>query len=347
MVDGVILLVDASEGPMAQTKFVLSKALAANKKAIVVLNKVDREGHRAQEVESEIFDLFCALSSNDELLDYPLMYASAKQGWVTDSLANVPGKNGVIPLLDKIVELIPPASISTNINAPFALSVNTISTDVHLGRIVTGKVEAGKVKVGDPIKVMNRDGANLFSVSKVTKLFYLEGLCRVDVEEAYAGEIISLAGCEGGVADTVCDPELTEPVKTIPISPPVISMTFAPNDSPLNGREGSKLTSSMIKERLRKEVENNVTLTLRPSNDVEAIDVQGRGELQIGILVETMRREGFELTVCPPKVLAVEGPDGVKREPFEDVTVDADAEFQGAIIDNMSNRNGNLVELKV
>lgn len=348
MVDGVILLVDASEGPMAQTKFVLSKALAANKKAIVVLNKVDREGHRADELESEIFDLFCALTANDELLEYPLMYASARQGWVVTSLKDVPGKDGVVPLLDMIVTKIPPANISSDISAPFSLSVNTIQTDNHLGRIVTGKIESGTVTIGDRIKVLDIHGNETLKESKVTKLFYLQGLKRVDVEVAYAGEIISLAGSEALVTDTVCSPANTRPVPTVPISPPVISMTFAPNDSPINGREGNRLTSTMIKERLLKEVSNNVTLVLKPSADSEeSIDVQGRGELQIGILVEAMRREGFEMTISPPRVLSVQGDDGVSKEPFEEVVVDVDPELQGLVIDSMSNRNGALTELKM
>jgi len=346
MVDGVVLLVDASEGPMSQTKFVLSKALAANKKAVVVLNKVDREGHRAEEVEGEIFELFCALSSNDELLDYPLMYASAKQGWVTTSLKSVPGKDGVVPLLDAIIKHIPPAFEKQKLNEPFSLAVNTIQTDNHLGRIVTGKVESGRVSIGDEIKVLNGKGEQLGTKSKITKLFYLEGLKRVDVESANAGEIVSIAGSDGGVADTICSLDVTTPLATVPISPPVISMTFGPNDSPLSGKEGTKLTSSMIKDRLIKETENNVTLSLRPSSDSESIDVQGRGELQIGILVETMRREGYELTVSPPRVLAVVGEDGVSREPFEEVIVDVDPEMQGLVIQSMSNRKGNLAELK-
>ena len=318
MVDGVVLLVDASEGPMSQTKFVLSKALAANKPAIVVLNKIDREGHRAEEVEGDIFELFCALTSKDELLDYPIMYASGRQGWVTNNAKELPGKD-VTPLLDMIIKHFPAAKTPEAVNGEFALCVNTIQTDNHLGRIVTGKVESGKVSVGDRIKVLNREGKALFPDSKVTKLFYLEGLKKVDVEHAYAGEIVSLAGCDGGVTDTICAPECTQAISTIPISPPVISMTFGPNDSPLAGKEGNKLTSSMIKERLHKEIENNVTLQLRPSDvDPETLDVQGRGELQIGILVETMRREGYEMTVSPPRVLAVVGDDGVSREPFEE-----------------------------
>jgi len=345
MVDGVVLLVDASEGPMSQTKFVLSKALAANKPAIVVLNKIDREGHRAEEVEGEIFELFCALTSNDALLDYPIMYASGRQGWVTTSATQLPGKD-VSPLLDMIVKHFPAAKSADAVDGQFSFCVNTIQTDNHLGRIVTGKVESGKVSIGDKIKVISREGKPLFPETKVTKLFYLEGLKKVDVDHAYAGEIVSLAGCEAGVTDTVCAPDCTVPVPTIPISPPVISMTFGPNDSPLNGKEGNKLTSSMIKDRLQKEIENNVTLQLKPSADPEALDVQGRGELQIGILVETMRREGFELTVSPPRVLAVVGDDGVSREPFEEVTVDVDPDLSGVIIDSMSNRKGNMIEFK-
>jgi GTP-binding protein len=202
MVDGVVLLVDASEGPMSQTKFVLSKALAAKKPAIVVLNKVDREGHRADEVETDILDLFCALTSDDNLLDYPLLYASAKQGWVTTDITKIPGKEGVVPLLDTILKRIPPPNAANVVNEPFALGVNTIQTDSFLGRIVTGRVESGKVSMGDRVKVMNREGNVVEPDVKVTKLFYLEGLQRVDVEHAYAGEIVSLAGTQGGVADT-------------------------------------------------------------------------------------------------------------------------------------------------
>jgi GTP-binding protein len=303
MVEGVVLLVDASEGPMSQTKFVLSKALGANKPAIVVLNKVDREGHRADEVESEIFDLFCALSSKDELLEYPLLYASAKNGWATESLDDIPGKDGVEPLLRAIIEHIPAPTVKQTGAADFALAVNTIQSDNHLGRIVTGKVESGSVKIGDRIRVLASDGTAQGGDEKVTKLFYLEGLTRRDVTEANAGEIVSLAGCGAGVSDTVCAPGVTQAVHTPSISPPVISMTFGPNDSPMAGKEGSKLTSNMIKDRLKKEIENNVTLQLSPANDAESINVQGRGELQIGILVEALRREGFEMTVSPPSVL--------------------------------------------
>lgn len=345
MVDGVVLLVDASEGPMSQTKFVLSKAIAAGKKPIVVLNKVDREGHRAEEVECEILELFCALTNREDLLHYPLLYASARQGWVSPSLSSIPGEN-VVPLLDAIIEHIPPAGDNDLLNRPFALSVNTIQTDPHLGRIVTGKVETGKISLGDPIKVLSREGQVVQGQGKVTKLFYLEGLNRVDVSEANAGEIISLAGSEGGVADTVCAIEVEKPISTIPISPPILSMTFGPNDSPLAGREGQKLTSSMIKDRLRKEIENNVALTLKPSSDPECMDVQGRGELQLGILVESMRREGYELTVSPPEVLPLKGEDGVIREPIEEVTIDVDVEYQGVVIDAMSNRKGQMKEFR-
>jgi GTP-binding protein len=346
MVDGVVLLVDATEGPMAQTKFVLSKAIEANKKAIVVLNKVDRDSHRSDEVELEIFELFCSLTSRDELLHYPLLYASGRQGWVTRSLADTPGKQGVIPLLDTIIEHIPPPINAGKLNQQFTMSVNTIQTDYHLGRIVTGKVESGSIKLGDKIKVLSREGKLLFPDSKVAKLFYLEGLKRVDVDATYAGEIISLAGCNGGVTDTICDPSVADPIKTVPISPPIISMTFGPNDSPLAGREGTKFTSSMIKDRLQREVENNVTLQLRPSSETECIDVQGRGELQIGILVETLRREGFELTVSPPRVLPQIGEDGIEREPIEEVIVDIDPELQGIITDSMAKRKGNMLEFK-
>lgn len=344
MVDGVVLLVDASEGPMSQTKFVLSKALQAGKKSIVVFNKIDREGHRADELEAELFDLYCALSSDDSLLEYPIMYASAKNGYVCNLLEEVPGKS-VQPLLDMIIEHFPPASKIEYLTEPFAMSVNTIQTDLHLGRIVTGKIERGTISIGDEIKVLDVTGKLLQQKQKVTKLFYLEGMDRVDVTTAYAGEIVSLAGCDGAVTDTICSPVVVEAIKTVPITPPVISMTFGPNDSPLSGQEGSKLTSSMIKERLKKEIENNVTLTLRDSSDPESIDVQGRGELQIGILVETMRREGFEMTVSPPRVLSIED-NGVYKEPFEEVVIDVDPDLTGIVIESMSARKGNMVEFK-
>jgi GTP-binding protein len=344
MVDGVVLLVDASEGPMSQTKFVLSKALQAGKKSIVVFNKIDREGHRAEELETEIFDLYCALSSDDSLLEYPIMYASAKNGFVCNLLEEVPGTS-VQPLLDMIIEHFPAASKEEHLTEPFAMSVNTIQTDLHLGRIVTGKIERGTVSIGDEIKVLDVNDKLIKQKQKVTKLFYLEGMERVDITKAHAGEIVSLAGSDGSVTDTICSPLLTASIKTIPITPPVISMTFGPNDSPLSGQEGSKLTSSMIKERLKKEIENNVTLTLRDSSDPESIDVQGRGELQIGILVETMRREGFEMTVSPPRVLSIED-NGVYKEPFEEVVVDVDPELTGVVIESMSTRKGNMIEFK-
>ena len=251
----------------------------------------------------------------------------------------------MIPLLDAIVAEFPAPSV--DMSAPFSMSVNTIQSDLHLGRIVTGKVESGSISIGEKLKVLSREGDVLASEAKCTKLFYLEGLTRVDVMRAHAGEIVSMAGCEGGVADTVCAPEVNTPVSTVPISPPVISMTFSPNDSPLAGREGTKLTSNMIKDRLRKEIENNVTLSLRSSFQSEAVDVQGRGELQIGILIETMRREGFELTISPPLVITKLSDDGKKKlEPFEEVVVDVDSNLQGVIIELMSNRKGNMIEYK-
>ncbi len=353
MVDGVVLLVDATEGPMSQTKFVLSKALQNSKPAIVVLNKVDREGHRASEVESDLFELFFALSDDEKLLEYPVFYASAKQGWVSSEIDS--HDSSVVPLLDAIVKYIPPAvssstsentSVEDMLQEPFALAVNTISHDNHLGRIVTGKVECGSIKLGDKIKVLDSNGNVKGSDTKVTKLFYLEGLTRVDVAEAYVGEIVSLAGCNAGVADTVGSTDREHAVATVPQSPPVISMTFGPNDSPLAGRDGKKLTSSMIKERLQREIENNVTLQLQPSHDSESINVLGRGELQIGILVETMRREGFELTVSPPNVLSTKNEDGKNVEPWEEVIVDIDPELQGVVIEQMSNRKGNLIEFR-
>lgn len=342
MVEGVILLCDATEGPMAQTKFVLSKALESGKKAIVVLNKIDRDGHRAEEVENEIFDLFCSLTEDETQLDYPLLYASSRQGWVSESINE---RKDVYPLLNKILETFPPPVDKKILEEPFALSVNTLSSDLFLGRIVTGKVEAGKVAIGDPIHVLSREGEKLFSESKVTKLFYLKGMERIEVDEAFAGQIVSLTGCEAGVADTVCNPDVLIPIHTPPISPPVIAMTFGPNTSPLAGIDGTKVTSNLIKDRLKKEIENNVTLSLRPASDIDSIDVLGRGELQIGILVETMRREGFELTVSPPRVLSIQE-DGLTKEPFEEIVIDIDPDLQGLVIESMSSRGGAMIEFK-
>lgn len=346
MVDGVILLVDANEGPMSQTKFVLSKALQCGKKAIVVLNKVDREGHRANEVESEILDLFIALGAEDAQLDYPVMYASAKHGWVSADLATIPGKD-VMPLLDKIVEHFPSPSNQDLLTKPFTFAVNTIQGDNFLGRIVTGKVETGMLAVGDSIHVLDRNNNKIYPESKVTKMFYLEGLNRIEVTTAYAGQIVSIAGCQAGVADTVANVEVMTSVVTPPLSPPVISMNFGVNSSPLMGKEGTKVTAIDLKARLQREVENNVTLSLRPAaNNVESMDVQGRGELQIGILVESMRREGFELTVSPPEVLTITNEQGEKCEPVEEVVIDIDPDLQGLVIESMSNRQGNMISFK-
>ena len=345
MVDGVVLLVDASEGPMSQTKFVLGKALRAKKKVVVVLNKVDRESHRASEVENEIFDLFCNLCIDDSELEYSVLYASAKQGWVIDTIENT-NRVDVSPLLDRIIEDIPaPTSDEDIVNGKFAMNINTIQKDAHVGRIVTGKIEIGSISVGDKIKVLDREGNKIGHDSKVTKLFYYQGTQRVDVEEAYAGQIVSLAGCSGNVSETVCALSVSTPIKSIPPSPPVISMTFGPNNSPLSGQEGKMLTSSLIKNRLAEEIENNVSISMKHASDPECVDIQGRGELQIGILVETMRREGFELTVSPPKVLEIKV-DGEIREPVEEVTLDIDREYQGIMMESINKRNGEIEEMK-
>ena len=345
MVEGVVLLVDASEGPMSQTKFVLGKALEAKKKVVVVINKVDRENHRASEVENEIFDLFCNLCSDDVDLEYSVLYASAKQGWVVD---NIESKNriDVSPLLNKIMEDIPPpVAKEYKSKDDFAMNVNTIQKNAHLGRIVTGKIEIGSVSIGDKIKVLDLHGNKIGQESKVTKLSYFQGMQRIDVEEAFAGQIVSLAGCSGNVSDTVCAPLVEEPISTIPPSPPVVSMTFGPNSSPLAGQDGKMVTSSLIKNRLNEEVENNVTISLKPASDPECVEVQGRGELQIGILVETMRREGFELTVSPPNILTIEK-DGETQEPVEEVILDVDHEYQGFMMENINKRSGEIEEIR-
>ncbi|CAM9765763.1 unnamed protein product, partial [Chrysoparadoxa australica] len=361
MVDGVLLVVDATEGPMSQTKFVLGKALAAGLKPIVVINKVDRPSARLNgEVENELFDLFVSLGASDDQLEYPTLYASAKVGWVTEcpEEALVFAERGetlkMASLLDTIVSYIPPPFDGSALDMPFALAVNNIGTDPYLGTLTTGKIEGGTVGVGQAVKVLSRDGNCSGESHKVAQIFVSRGMEKVPLE-GFAGaglcDIVTLAGPPGWVGDTITDFEegLDTPLVTPPLAPPTLAMTFAANDGPLCGHDGgTSLTASAIKRRLLKETENNVTISVtKCPTDSEKLDVHGRGELQLGILIENMRREGFEFCVSPPRIVYQRDERGQKLEPVEEVTVDVDAEYSGVVMDRLSSaREGELIEMK-
>ncbi len=299
MVDGALVLVDAAEGPLPQTKFVVSKALKMGLKPIVVINKVDRSDARANEVLNEVFDLFAALDATDEQLDFPILYGSAKQGWMATSLDGSK-EDGMTPLFDLVLNHVKAPAIDTG---PFRLLGTIIEANPYLGRILTGRITSGSVKPNQMVKVLDREG-KLVETGRITKVLAFRGLDRVPLDEAEAGDIVALAGLPNAtVAHTICDPSVDTPIPAQPIDPPTLSMTFRVNDSPLAGTEGTKVTGRMIRDRLLREAEGNVALRVRESDDKDAMEVSGRGELQLGILIETMRREGFELSVSRPKVL--------------------------------------------
>ncbi|KYQ90744.1 elongation factor tu family protein [Tieghemostelium lacteum] len=341
MVDGVVLLVDATEGPMAQTKFVLSKALQAGLRPIVVINKMDRNTARVDEVENEIFDLFATLDANDDQLNYPTLYASGRQGWAVKQ-RNDDQKN-IHPLLETIIDYVKAPQVKAD--EPFSMLVTNLESDPFVGRIVTGKIYSGRVKIGQPLKVMDIDG-NILESSKVTKIFARKGIERVILEEGEAGDIIGIAGFPNAtVTNSVIAPEgIDKPIKANPIDPPVISMHFEVNTSPFSGKEGTQLTALKIKNRLLKELESNVSLHVNVSG--ETFEVKGRGELQLGILLENMRREGFELAVSQPKVVFQKDEAGHTMEPQEEVIIDVDTEYSGAIIEKLSKRKGDIIEMK-
>ena len=342
MTDGVLLLVDAAEGPMAQTKFVLSKALKRGLRPIVVINKVDKDDSRISEVESDLFDLFASLDATEEQLEFPIVYAAGRAGWA-DMTMDGP-RNSMKPLLDLIVEHVPPPAADDR--PEFALSVVMLGRDDFVGRLVTGRVASGVGRVGDPIIALNPAGEKTDS-GKITKIFHRTGEKGTEeLSEAIAGDIVQIAGlAKATVADTICHPTLTEPIKTLPIDPPTVCMTFSPNDSPLAGQEGSKMTSQLIWERLQKEVETNVSLQVKLSEGGEKFEVYGRGELQLGILIENMRREGFELSVSPP-IVVFKDIDGKRHEPVEEVTVEVDDEYQSLVVKKLSERKGQVLEMK-
>jgi GTP-binding protein len=342
MVDGALVLVDAAEGPLPQTKFVVSKALKMGLKPIVVINKVDRSDARPAEVLNEVFDLFAALDASEEQLDFPILYGSAKEGWMATS-AEGPTDAGMRPLFDLVVEHVPEPAVE---DGPFRLLGTILEANPYLGRIVTGRITSGSIKPNDMVKVLDHDG-KLVEQGRVSKVLAFRGLERVALDEASAGDIVSIAGLPNAtVAHTIAAPEVSAPLPAQPIDPPTLSMTFRVNDSPLAGTEGSKVTGRMIRDRLLREAEGNVALKVAESDERDSMEVAGRGELQLGILIETMRREGFELSVSRPRVLLTSGPDGQLLEPIEEVVIDLDEEHAGAVVQKLSERKADLVEMK-
>ncbi|KCZ98080.1 GTP-binding protein TypA [Hyphomonas polymorpha PS728] len=341
MVDGVIVLVDSAEGPMPQTKFVVSKALKLGLRPIVAINKIDKAERRVDEVLNEVFDLFANLDATDDQLDFPVLYGSGKMGWMSKQYEET--RANMDELFQLVVDHVPVPKVS---EGPFRFLATTISADPFLGRILTGRIASGTVKPNQSIKVLSRDG-QLVEQGRVSKVLAFRGLERVPVEEASAGDIVSLAGMtKANVADTFCDPSVTEPLAAQPIDPPTISMTFRVNDSPLAGTEGTKVTSRMIWDRLQKEAEGNVALKVERATDAEAFTVSGRGELQLSVLIETMRREGFELGVARPQVVMQEGPGGEKLEPIEEVIIDVDDEHSGIVVQKMNERKAEMLDMR-
>ena len=342
MVDGVILLVDSSEGAMPQTKFVTGKALALGLKPIVVVNKIDRQDGRAQEVLDEVFDLFVSLDASDEQLDFPVLYASGRNGYASDDMDAREGD--LTPLFAKIVEHVP--APAADFDGPFKFLVTLLDRDNFLGRILTGKVQSGTIRVNAPIHALDNDG-KIVETGRASKLMAFRGLERVPVEEARAGDIISIAGLtQATVANTIADPSVTEPLHAQPIDPPTLSMRFAVNDSPFAGREGTKVTSRMIRDRLLREGESNVAIRVTEAADRDSFEVAGRGELQLGVLIETMRREGFELGISRPRVLFGEDDHGKRTEPYETVVIDVDEEYAGTVVEKMAGRKGELTDMR-
>jgi len=344
MVDGVCLLVDAAEGPMPQTKFVTAKALALGLRPIVVLNKVDKPDADPDRALNEVFDLFASLGANEDQLDFPHLYASGRAGWA-DAALDGP-REGLAPLFEMIVAHVPEPAQTAHADEPFAMLATTLAADPFLGRILTGRIEAGRVRTGQTLKAMSRDGA-LIEQFRVSKILAFRGLGQQGIEVAEAGDIVTLAGMsKATVADTLCAPEVATALPAQPIDPPTLSVTFGINDSPFAGRDGTKVQSRVIRERLMREAESNVAIRVTDTPGGEAFEVAGRGELQMGVLIENMRREGYELSISRPRVLLREE-GGVTLEPIEEVTIDVDDEFAGVVIEKVTGpRKGDMVEMK-
>ena len=344
MVDGVVLLVDAAEGPMPQTKFVTSKALALGLRPIVVLNKVDKGDAEPDRALDECFDLFANLDATDEQLDFPSMYASGRSGWA-DMTLDGPRKD-LSALMDLIVEHVPAPAQVADRDKPFSMLATTLGADPFIGRLLTGRVETGTLKVGETVKALSLDGTKVEQF-RATKILAARGLAQEPIEVAEAGDIVSLAGMtKATVADTLCSVDVTEAIPAQPIDPPTITVTFGINDSPLAGKDGKKVQSRVIRDRLMKEAESNVAIKISDTPGGDAFEVAGRGELQMGVLIENMRREGFELSISRPQVLFQEI-DGVRHEPIEEVTIDVDDEYSGVVIEKITGvRKGEMTEMR-
>ncbi len=341
MVDGVILLVDSAEGPLPQTKFVLSKALKLGLRPIVVINKIDRADARPDEVHNEIFDLFDNLGATDEQLDFPTLFASGREGWAVNDLADE--RKDIVPLFNKIIEHVP--APKCDVNGPFKMLVTTLEADPFLGRILTGRIVSGKVKTNQMIKALTREGKPV-ETARASKIIAFRGLKRQPIEEGVAGDIVSIAGLtDATVSDTLCEASVNDPLHAEPIDPPTLAMTFSINTSPLAGTEGDKVTSRMIWDRLCKEAEGNIALRVSRTDTTDAFEVAGRGELQLGVLIETMRREGYELSVSRPRVVFKEDAAGNKLEPMEEVVIDVDDDYTGVVVEKMSMRKAELTEM--
>ncbi|MEI8394401.1 MAG: translational GTPase TypA [Rhodospirillaceae bacterium] len=344
MVDGVVVLVDAAEGPLPQTKFVVGKALKLGLRPIVLINKIDRPDARPHEVHDEVFDLFAALDADDDQLDFPTLFASGRHGWAAENL-DAP-RVDMAPLFNLVRSHVPPPH-QVEADAPFRMLATTLEANPYLGRLLTGRIQSGTIRPNMPVKALSRDG-KVLEQGRITKILAFRGLERVALDEASAGDIVAVAGLTGAnVADTICDPVVTDPIAAQPIDPPTLAMTFLVNASPLAGREGDKVTSRVIRDRLLREAEGNVAIRVTPTAEADAFEVAGRGELQLGILIETMRREGFELAISRPRVLFKSDPiTGQRQEPIEEVVVDVDEEYSGAVVNKMSERKAELTEMR-
>ncbi|MGW8205522.1 MAG: translational GTPase TypA [Hyphomicrobiaceae bacterium] len=342
MVDGVIVLVDASEGPLPQTKFVVSKALKLGMRPIVAINKIDRPDERHVDVLNEIFDLFANLDATDEQLDFPVLYGSGRSGWM--ALDPAGPQEDLAPMFDLILSHVPPPTVE---DGPLRILATTLEADPFLGRILTGRITSGSIKANQQIKALSREG-KVIETFRAQKVLAFRGLERTAVEQAEAGDIVAIAGmAEATVADTLCDPSVTEPLAAQPIDPPTLSMTFRINDGPFAGQEGNKVQSRVIRERLLKEAERNIAIRITENPDKDSFDVSGRGELQLAILIENMRREGFELTVSRPRVVyQTDQATGGRLEPIEEVIIDVDEDHSGVVVSKLSERRADLMEMR-
>ncbi|PWE55134.1 translational GTPase TypA [Metarhizobium album] len=343
MVDGAIVLVDSSEGPMPQTKFVVGKALKVGLKPIVAINKIDRPDGRHEEVLNEVFDLFANLDATDEQLDFPVLYGSGRNGWMNVNPEG-PTDQGMAPLLDLVLKHVPEPTVA---EGPFRMIGTILEANPFLGRIITGRIHSGSIKPNQTVKVIGQDG-HLIENGRISKILAFRGIERTAIDEAHAGDIVAIAGLtKGTVADTFCDPSISEALKAQPIDPPTVTMSFIVNDSPLAGTEGDKVTSRVIRDRLFKEAEGNVALKIEESGEKDSFFVSGRGELQLAVLIETMRREGFELAVSRPRVVMhKDEATGEMLEPIEEVVIDVDEEHSGVVVQKMSERKAEMVELR-